>query len=191
MNSILYYSNYCNHSKTLLQSLSKINLAKDTHFICIDKRIKDENNKIHIILENGQKIIMPEKITRVPALLLLNNSYDILYGEEIPHFLKKKQDVVVKQATSNNLEPSSFSFSPGGFGIVSDQYSFLDMDTESLSTKGNGGIRQMHSYVDLNYNDTITTPPVGDSDNKGSNKISSELTIAKLQEQREKELKKL
>ena len=60
MSSILYYSNFCEHSKKLLQSLSKTNIQKDIHFICIDKRVKDANNKIYIILENNQKIIMPE-----------------------------------------------------------------------------------------------------------------------------------
>ena len=54
MSSILYYSNYCEHSKSLLQSITKKTLTKDIHFICIDKRIKDTNNKIYIILENGQ-----------------------------------------------------------------------------------------------------------------------------------------
>jgi len=188
MNSILYYSNYCNHSKILLQNLTKTNLAKDTHFICIDKRIKDENNKMYILLENGQKIIMPEKITRVPALLLLNKGYERLYGEAINQFFKQKQEVVVKQATFNNLEPSAFSLGSGMFGIVSDQYSFLDMDSDSLSAKGNGGIRQMHNYVDLQYNDKISTS-TGDDDPKGSNKISAEMTIAKLQQQREQDLK--
>ena len=59
MSSILYYSNFCEHSKKLLQTISKMNVQKDMHFICIDKREKDANNKIYIILENGQKIIMP------------------------------------------------------------------------------------------------------------------------------------
>ena len=43
MSSILYYSNYCEHSKKLLQNISKSNLQKEIHFICIDKREKDAN----------------------------------------------------------------------------------------------------------------------------------------------------
>ena len=72
MSSILYYSNFCEHSKKLLQTIGKTNIQQEIHFISIDKRIKDANNKIYIILENGQKIIMPENVNRVPALLLLN-----------------------------------------------------------------------------------------------------------------------
>jgi hypothetical protein len=191
MSSILYYSNFCEHSKKLLQSISKANVSKDIHFICIDKRTKDANNKIYIILENGQKIIMPENVSRVPALLLLNQNYQVLYGEAIVQHLKPRQEVMVKKATQNNLEPMAFGFSGGGFGsITSDQYSFLDMDSDSLSAKGNGGIRQMHNYVDLNYSDNINTPE-DEQDYKSAGKISGDLTVEQLQQQREQDLQKL
>jgi hypothetical protein len=192
MSSILYYSNFCKHSQTLLQTLSKQPSSKEIHFICIDKRLKDDKGKTFILLENGQKIIMPENVNRVPALLLLNQGYQVLYGESILNHLKPQQQVAMRQATQNNLEPMAFSFGGGGgsFGSIvsSDQYSFLDMDTDELSAKGNGGMRQMHNYVDLNYNDKIPTPN-DDTDYKGSNKISSDLTVEKLQQQREQELR--
>ncbi len=191
MSSILYYSKFCEHSNKLLQTLSKTNNQQDIHFICIDKRVKDSNNKMFIILENGQKIIMPENVNRVPALLLLNQGYQVLYGESILNHLKPKQEVAIRKATQNNMEPMAFSFGGGGFGdIVSDSYSFLDQGAEELEAKGNGGMRQMHNYVDLNYSDNITTPS-DDHDYKGSNKISGELTIEQLQQQREAELQKI
>lgn len=190
MSSILYYSKFCEHSNKLLQTLSKTNIQNDIHFICIDKRIKDSNGKMFIILENGQKIIMPENVNRVPALLLLNQGYQVLYGESILNHLKPRQEVAVKKATQNNMEPMAFSFG-GGFGdIVSDSYSFLDQGAEELEAKGNGGMRQMHNYVDLNYSDNITTPS-DDHNYKGSNKISGDLTVEKLQQQREAELQKI
>jgi len=176
----------------LLQTFSKTNVSKDIHFICIDKRVKDSNNKLYIVLENGQKIIMPENVTRVPALLLLNENYQVLYGEAILQYFKPKQEAVTKQATMNNLEPMAFSLGGGGnFGIASDQYSFLDMDSDSLAAKGNGGMRQMHNYVDLNYSDRISAPPEDDSERKGANKIPGELTIEQLQQQREQEFQSL
>jgi hypothetical protein len=191
MSSILYYSNFCEHSKKLLQSISKADVSKDIHFICIDKRTKDANNKIYIILENGQKIIMPENVSRVPALLLLNQNYQVLYGEAIVQHLKPKQEIMVKKATQNNLEPMAFAFGGGGFGsVTSDQYSFLDMDSDSLSAKGNGGARQMHNYVDLNYSDNISTPE-DEQDYKSAGKISGDLTVEKLLQQREQDLQKL
>ena len=186
MSSILYYSNFCEHSKKLLQSLSKTQVSKEIHFICIDKRERDQNGKINIVLENGQKIVMPENVTKVPALLLLSQGYQVLYGDNIYNYMKPKQEVVTRQATNNNMEPMAFSLGGGGFGIVSDNYSFLDMDSEELNTKGNGGMRQMHNYVPLNHSDVITTP-TDDFDYK-KDKLSGDLTIEKLQQQREQEL---
>jgi len=196
MSAILYYSNFCKHSQQLLQVLSKQQANNnDIHFICIDKRMKDDKGKTFILLENGQKIIMPENVNRVPALLLLNQGYQVLYGESILNHLKPRQEVAVRQATQNNLEPMAFSFGGGlgGLGsgnIASDHYSFLDMNPDALSAKGNGGVRQMHNYVDLNFSDQINTP-ADDADYKGSNKISGDLTVEKLQQQREQELQKV
>ena len=105
------------------------------------------------ILDNGQKIVLPENVTKVPALLLLNEGYTVLYGEQILQKLKPRQEVEVRQATQNNMEPMAFSLGGGGgFGdVVSDQYSFLDQNAEEMSAKeGNGGMRQMHNYVDIN-----------------------------------------
>ena len=189
MSSILYYSNFCNHSKNIVQQLSKTSVSKDIHFICIDKRVKDENNKVYIILENGQRIIMPETLNRVPALLLLNNNYTILYGDNILNYLKPKQEMAIQESTNNNMEPSAFSISKTGFGIVSDQYSFLDMSNEELNAKGSGGLRQMHNYVYLFYSDKITTTPE-ETDIK-SNKLSGEITLDSLQKQREQDFQNI
>ena len=167
-----------------------MNVQKDIHFICIDRREKDASGKLFIVLENGQKIIMPENINRVPALLLLNDGYKVLYGENILQFFKPLQKQATKTATMNNMEPMAFSFNSGGFGdIVSDQFSFLDQNPEELEAKGSGGTRQMHNYVDLNYNQTITTPD--DEFDYKSKKIPEDLTIEKLQEQRQSDLNKI
>ena len=88
MSCILYYSKYCEICKKYLQVLSKTDHQKEVHFICIDKRVKDSNNKTFIVLENGQKIILPENVTKVPAFLLLNQGYQVLFGENILQYLK-------------------------------------------------------------------------------------------------------
>jgi hypothetical protein len=193
MSTILYYSNFCEHSRKLLQTLSKSDIKKDIHFICIDKRTKDSNNKTYIILENGNKILMPDNISRVPALLLLTQGYNVLYGDSILQHFRPSQEKMVKQATQNNMEPMAFSFNSGGFGdVVSDQYSFLDMDAESLTAKGNGGIRQMHNYVDLNMSNQMGIQcPKDEFDYKQSNKIPEGLTVEQLQQQREHDFQKL
>ena len=186
---ILYYSNYCEHSKKVLQKLSKSQLSKGIHFICIDKRVKDKSGKIFVVLENQQQIILPSEIEKVPALLTLNN-FEIFYGDDIYFHIKPVEEVIVREATQNNMEPSSFSLSGncGMFGIVSDQYSFLDMDSESLNAKGDGGLRQMHSYAGLMHADTISKMP---SDDAKSVKLSESITIEKLQKERDEEFKKI
>lgn len=194
MSCILYYSNYCEPSKKLLQIVTKSQNAKDIHFICIDKRIKDSNGKVFIILQNEQKIIMPENVTRVPALLLLNQNYKVIYGDEIYQQLKPQQQQQIKQATKNNMEPVNFqdgfgSFSGFGGGIVSDNYSFLDQNDTDLSVKGDGGMRQMHSYVSLNDSMNLTMQLPTDDVEYSSNKLKEgENSIEALQRKREQEL---
>jgi len=188
MSSIIYYSNFCEHSKKLLQTLSKSQVSKSIHFICIDKRVRGSDGKVNIVLENGQKIVMPENVTKVPALLLLNNNFQVLYGDNIYNHLKPSQEIETKKATQNNMEPMAFSLGGGGGfgGIASDNYSFLDMDSEELNTKGNGGMRQMHNYVPLNHSDTISTPKDEFDYKKG--RAPEGMSLEQLQKQREADL---
>ena len=203
MSSILYYSKYCEVSKKYLQILSKSNMQKDIHFICIDKRVKDASNKTFIILENGQKIILPENVTRVPALLLLTKGYEVLYGEKILEHLKPRQEVEVRQATRNNMEPMAFSLGGGFSNIVSDQYSFLDQDPTELEAKGNGGLRQMHNYVDLNtaFSGNISQHEAVEESNttiRGTQKMGEDASnqvmedrIRKMKEERDNDIRSL
>lgn len=203
MSSILYYSKYCEVCKKYLQILSKSDIQKDIHFICIDKRVTDPNGKKYIILENGQKIILPENITKVPALLLLNQGYQVLYGEQILQHLKPRQQQEVRRATQNNMEPMAFSLGGGGsFGdVVSDQYSFLDQDPDELKADGNGGMRQMHNYVDLNtaFSGQVSNIQETDDHNttiRGSKKMGDDVAntqmeakLKQMQEQRDADIK--
>jgi len=192
MSSILYYSNFCEPSKKLLQSVTKTQNTNNIHFICIDKRVKDTNGKIFIVLQNGQQILMPENVTRVPALLLLNQNYKVIYGNDIYNYLKPQVTQQIQQATKNNMEPINFqdgfkSFSGFSGGIVSDNYSFLDQSDNELSVKGDGGLRQIHNYVTLNesMNLTMKLP----QDDFEYNKLKEgELSVEALQKRREEEV---
>ena len=204
MSCILYYSKYCEICKKYLQVLSKYHAQKDIHFICIDKRIKDEStNKWYIILDNGQKIVLPSNVTKVPALLLLNKGFELLYGEQILEYIKPRQQEEIKQATQNNMEPTAFSFGGGFSDIISDQYSFLDQNPEDLEAKGNGGMRQMHNYVDLNtaFNGNISNINSINEQNttiRGSQKIGEDASnqimedrIKKMKEERDADIRSL
>jgi hypothetical protein len=194
MSSILYYSNFCEPSKKLLQTVTKTQNTNNIHFVCIDKRVKDSNGKIYIILQNGQKLIMPENVTRVPALLLLNQNYQVIYGDEIYKHLKPQVMQNIKQATNNNMEPMNYQDGFGAFGgfsggIASDNYSFLDQNDQDLSTKGNGGLRQMHNYVTLNDSMNLTMKlPTDEVEYKADKIREGEMSVESLQRRRDEEL---
>ena len=158
MSCILYYSNYCENCKSILQKISTTRIKDEMHFICIDKRIKKPNNAIYVQLENGQEILLPPTVNKVPALLLLNQGHKVLFEQEINNYLEPKQLAVQKQVTQNNMEPMAFSLGGGGFGVASDNYSFLDQNFDELSAKGSGGTRQMYNYADINFVEKINTP---------------------------------
>ena len=184
MSSILYYSNYCDHCKELLQYLTKQNF-KSIKFLCIDKRYQ-KDGKTYLILENQQSLILPNAISSVPALLLMEDNNNIIFGKDIYKYLKPKQISLVKDATGND-EPNAFSLNASfGNAISSDRFSYFDMDDKDLSAKGTGGTRQMHSYADINFVEKIETP----DEDYNPDKIDSNLTIDQLQEQRMKEIPK-
>ena len=134
-------------------------------------------------------------------MLLLTQGYSVLYGDQILQHLKPRQEVEVKKATQNNMEPMAFSL--GGGDIVSDQYSFLDQEPEELEAKGNGGMRQMHNYVDLNtaFNGQISQQGNNEEQNttiRGATKKSDdsanqemENRMKRMKEERESDIKKL
>ena len=155
MNSILYYSKYCDHSKKLLSYLTSNSLQGSVHFICIDKRRQDtKTGRTYIIMDNGETIIMPENIQSVPSVLLLNDNYRVIQGDNIYNHFQPRIEKAVKESTNNNMEPASFAFSgeSSGLGVMSDSFSFLDMGADEMSTKGSGGTRQMYNYTGINDN---------------------------------------
>ena len=90
MSSILYYSNYCDNCGKLLQMISTSNAKKDMHFINIDKRVKKSNGATYVVLENGQELLLPPTITKIPALLLLNKGHHVLFGPDIYKHLESQ-----------------------------------------------------------------------------------------------------
>lgn len=186
MSSVLYYSKFCQNCSTLLQSLAKSDVKNDMHFICIDKRKKDEKGQTFILLDNGQQVILPPSVTKVPALLLLNKNHHVLFGSQINDYLRPDIRTNTKQAVNVVTEPQAFSLGGGSMsGVMSDMYSYLDQSSDDLNLeKGNGGTRQMHNYVVHNSRDNIETPP----DTWSPNKVDSSMTMEQIMEAREKDL---
>ena len=71
-------------------------------------RVKDTTGATHIVLENNQKVILPPTITKVPALLLLNHSHHVLFGERIYNHLQPAQAKETTTATFGNEEPMAY-----------------------------------------------------------------------------------
>lgn len=161
-NCVLYYSNSCPHSVKLLQELKKTNAISQIQFISIDQRVKGQDGKIRIVLQNGKQVLMPPNLTSTPGLMLIDKNYQILYGDQIYTYLQgqiqnarqyhpqqnpsQQQQYPQQQQPTSGDEPSAFSFSGGNSGfVVSDAYSFLDQDLSF----DKDGFRQMHHYESL------------------------------------------
>ncbi len=186
MSSILYYSNFCDKSKKILQTLAKSNIKEELHYLCIDKRVKGPTGQWYIVLENGEKIIMPPQVNRVPALLLMKQGHQVLYGDQILSHLQPRDTAINMAATNNNGEPSPFSLNDdciGGFGVASDTFSYWDQSSEDLSAKGNGGMRQLYNYATIDSNIRIEAP----KEDYTPDKIGS-ISLENLQQQRNSEI---
>lgn len=179
---IFYYSNFCDNCKSILPILSQSQVKNDIHFLCIDNRIKKPDGTIYIIMSNQKEIIIPPTINKVPALLLLNRGDQVIYGSNILPYLQPKQTNICEKV--KNVEPDAFNFNNiASCGVSSDNYSFLDQSVESLSAKGNGGLRQLRNNATLEYVDQIETPP----DDYVPNKMPN-VSVEQLQQSREKSI---
>lgn len=184
MSFILYYSQHCNYCMELITKLSKTKTKDDIHFICIDKREKGTDGTVQIILDNGQKLLLPGNIVKVPSVLLLNHGNRVVDGmKDIWELLEPEETVINNQATNFNGEPNAFSFCEMG-NSLSDNYSYLDTSADDLMAKGNGGLRMMHSYCTINQNQAIETPP----DDYEPDKVG-EVDLGKLQMERASEVR--
>ena len=181
---ILYYSNYCKHSQSIIQTLVKSNLTDKISFICIDKRSRDPSNgQTYITLETGGKVVMPPNVHSVPSLLIIKEQYRVLMGDDIIKHLHPQIKNTMSANMQPNIEPSGYflAASNGGTNIMSEKFTSYDMTPDELSAKGNGGSRQMYNYVSVqNDMNLINTPP----DNYKPDKISNDVTLDKLQQKR-------
>jgi len=184
MSSILYYSNYCNKSKEILNTLSKSSAKDAIHYLCIDRREKDNGGNTYLLLEKGQRVILPPSVNKVPALLLLNEGHRVLFGGDILNHLNPRQISYDKPTVNKQMEPSPYGFGgESNYGVSSDSYSFWDQSSDELLAEGNGGMRQMYNYTTLDQNGTIETPP----DTYSPDKIGN-VSLEQLQQQRNKDI---
>lgn len=175
---IVYYSNYCKYSQKLIQYLAKNGLANKVNCINIDNRKRDpKTNQIFIHLEKGGTVLLPPNVRNVPSLLLVNEKFRVIIGEEIYAHFAPKVSAQNAVATNYNGEPESYTLpiSQSGVSIQSEQFTFYNMSPDELSAKGKGGMRQMYNYVSAFHdNMNINTPP----ETYRPNKVSTETVEA-------------
>lgn len=178
----LYYSKYCEHCNHILQKMNESGLHDSFMYICIDNRVM-RDNVFYITLSNGTQKQLPHIINRVPVLLMKPN-HELLSGYQILDFIKP-QVKNVEQAKEIMEEPDTFEFGKDNSisGVISDNFSFLDMTSDELSAKGNGGIRQMYNYQSLDSNQpSIQTPILEDKKDKLA------YSVEQLQQKRNQEI---
>ena len=178
---LLYYSNYCKHSKNVLDYLVKNDIIKSLHSICVDRRkIDQQTGQVHVILENGNSVLLPPNVHSVPCLLLIKENYRCISGQDIIQNFKGDVQDNNLIATNGNGEPFGFSLG-GSKDIQSEAFTFFNASPDELSAKGNGVSRSLYNYVPANGNiPSIETPP----DNYKPNKISEDVTVDKIQNER-------
>ena len=185
MKYILFYSNFCKHSKELLIQIGKTQVKHQINFICIDKR-KTENGSNYAILENGKKILIPNSISVVPSLILLNHGNKIISGPEIINFLNEFILKSISNATQGQMEPACYSISE--MGGLSDPYSYLEISTDDMLARGAGGMKITHDYSFINTTNNIETPP---ESSKPSDYKLSTIDLDSIRKNRESEIPKL
>lgn len=185
MKYVLFYSNFCKHSKELLIQIGKSNVKQEINFICIDKR-KTESGSNYAILENGKKVIIPNSVNVVPSMILLNYGNKIISGPEIINFLSEIIVKSISTATNGHMEPACYSISE--MGGLSDPYSYLDISTDDMLAKGSGGMKIAHDYSFISNNSSIETPP---ESSKPSDYKLSTIDIDSIKQNRESEIPKL
>lgn len=157
MKPILYYSEYCQYSNSIIQALSQTSIKECIHFINIDKRIIDNGN-ILILLDNHSRVPLPSSVSRVPTLIYKDNQNKVhtLVGQNIKNYIFEKINEEKEKHHVDDVIPYVFQ-SVNNF-VHSDYYSFLDQDADEMSAKGNGGLRQMYNYANYNCMQSIETP---------------------------------
>lgn len=184
---ILYYSNYCQHSKKILKFIASSGLIEKVNCICIDKRITNQNTgQINIILENGRKILLPPNVQGVPALLIVSQKYSAIFGDDILQYFGPYIKIKQIEATGIIGEPVGITLGQASAGnILSEQYTFFDMTPEELSAKGSGGARQIGSYVSATHDNFSIQTPI---DTYRPDKVGESVSIESLENARNKDV---
>jgi len=153
MAAILYYSNFCEPSKKLLQLIARTKQRENLHFLCVDTRFKSPRGEV-MLQVGAQQVVLPPTVSRVPALFFTESS-KTFFGDDIYTHLAVKEEVITRVETAGNMEPECYS---SQLNSMSDAFSYWDQEAADLQATGSGGLRQMHNFVSIDQQFSIPTP---------------------------------
>lgn len=141
-NFTLFYSNQCNFCRQFLEKLNNLQIKKNFSFYCVD------NNKA------------PHYVRSTPTLLIKEES-KYLRGKEAFEWLEKYENKIKEDSNPLAWHPAEMGSS------LSDNYSFLDIDTNS---QGLGGNSIAHSFSFLSNGNNMNSLK-NINNNKNNNKM--------------------
>jgi hypothetical protein len=172
-NDVFYYSNYCPHSKRVLQMISRHGLIERISCLCVDKRRQDPQTMTwQIMTERGQWKPLPPILRNVPSILCVRAKCTVVDGSEAClGYLANTYQLPIEQDAGRAVQVHA----NGVGGVVMGPGATI----EPMSANAFGGTT--NSYVSVNSApQTISTPP----ETYQPNKLGSEVTIEALQQQR-------
>jgi len=178
MADILYYSNYCPHSKKILEFIKQSNLMDKMSFISLDRRqTRPDTGQLIILLENGQQRLLPPNVHHVPSLVE-GKKFSVVFGDtEIIRYLNTVYNLsapVLPTDIKNGSSGEPIGYIGGGGG--------------TYTSYGTGTLSDSFHLVNADHNVVpIYTAP----EDYRSNKVSSDVKVEVLESQRTDEIKKL
>lgn len=173
--------------------LAKNGMTDKFNFICIDRRVQDpQTQQTYVVLDRGSKVLLPPNVHRVPNLVLINEKYRSVVGDDIYGYLEALIRTGGKKAQFSEQsggEPTGYVLgsSAGGVNIVSETYTYYDAKPEELLAKGTGAMRQMHNYAPVTIHESIK-PIMTPKETYRPNKVGEDVTLDSLQQKRNDEL---
>lgn len=148
---MFFFSNYCDHSKSVINAITKKNMRDLFMFVPVD------NPKFNI----------PQFIKMVPTVLSTNN--EIITGQSLYNYIEKLAQSFMPQNGPEDVSPFTI-----GSSSYSSQYTWLTADGyDNEGSMLNNDQTQHNSFVLLNSDHRINAPKDSDSENKSSKFDSS------------------